>query len=70
MFFDLHVDNDFIRNMINDDNTLPASLIGHILDRKERYYQLHQQNFILNVDDWKHAGSPSFFKKQNKQYQV
>ena len=70
MFFDLHVDNDFLRNMINDDGSISASLTGHILDRKERYYQLHQQNFILNVDDWKHSGSPSFFKKQNEQLTI
>ena len=38
-------------------------LIGHILDRKEEYYQVHQQHFILNVDKWKRIRSPSFRKQ-------
>jgi len=42
-------------------------LIGHILDRKEEYYQVHQQHFILNVDKWKEIKSPSFKKQDSNQ---
>ena len=39
IFFFAHIDNNFLKSMIND---IPNyALIGHILDRKERYYHLH-----------------------------
>jgi len=63
MFFKGHIDNDFLRRHVG--NLEQSSLIGHVLDRKERYYQLHPQHFILNVDDWQKAGSPRFLCKQD-----
>jgi hypothetical protein len=56
-FFD-HVDNNFLKITIK--NLEDYVLIGHVLDRKDRYYQLHPQQFILNVDKWKQIGSPDF----------
>ena len=38
--------NDLRHNIYSED-----SLVGHILDRKENYYELHYQNFIIKVDD-------------------
>ena len=36
------------------------SLIGHLLDKGEEYYELHNQCFILDVKDWKQSGSPMY----------
>jgi hypothetical protein len=36
------------------------SLIGHILDKKDEYYEIHNQCFILNVEDWKSVGCPEY----------
>jgi len=63
MFFKGHIDNDFLRRYISDLDQ--SSLIGHVLDRKEKYYELHPQHFILNVNDWKKAGEPDFLCKQD-----
>jgi hypothetical protein len=66
-FFD-HIDNNFLKSVIENINDY--ALIGHILDRKERYYQVHQQQFILNVNDWKKANCPDFNQKQSDQLVV
>lgn len=63
LFLNGYADNDFIRRYVSDLSKY--SLIGHLLDRKERYYELHSQHFILNVDDWKKANMPSFLTKQS-----
>ena len=63
MFFKGHLDNDFLRRYMSD--LYQSSLIGHVLDRKERYYELHPQHFILNVDDWQKSGAPDFLCKQD-----
>lgn len=36
------------------------SLIGHLLDKGDEYYELHNQCFILDIKDWKAAGSPTY----------
>ena len=63
------VDNDlfpdFILNTIGYDDVVNYSLIGHILDKKERYYNLHNQMFLINVEHWKKVGSPTFDKAKN-----
>jgi hypothetical protein len=56
-FFD-HLDNNFLKTVIN--NLKDYVLIGHVLDRKDRYYQLHPQQFIINVSKWKQIGCPDF----------
>ena len=61
-FFD-HMDNNFLRAVMSDLDDY--SLVGHILDRKDRYYQVHPQQFILNVDDWKKIGAPDFNQKKD-----
>ena len=68
IFFFEHFDNNFLKTVIADINNY--SLIGHVLDRKERYYQIHQQQFILNVDDWKKANCPNFNSKQSDEIVV
>lgn len=39
------------------------ALIGHILDRKESYFELHEQNFIINLNWWK-LNKPSVGKEK------
>ena len=56
-FFD-HIDNNFLKSVI--ENIDGYALIGHVLDRKERYYHLHQQQFILDVEKWRDINKPSF----------
>jgi hypothetical protein len=34
------------------------SIIGHILDKGDRYYELHHQAFLVNVKWWRNAGMP------------
>jgi len=33
-------------------------IIGHVLDRKENYYELHHQTFIINLEWWNSIGRP------------
>lgn len=35
-------------------------IIGHVLDRKERYWQIHPQAMFVNVKWWDQAGHPYF----------
>lgn len=56
-FFD-HIDNNFLKSVIENINDYV--LIGHVLDKKERYYHLHQQQFILDVENWRSINKPSF----------
>lgn len=46
-------------------------IAGHILDRKEFYYELHEQCYIVNLNTYKNIGSPnvgavSFFENHLK----
>jgi hypothetical protein len=66
-FFD-HIDNNFLKIVMS--NIDDYSVIGHVLDRKERYYQIHQQQFILNVDNWKKINCPNFNHTQSDELVV
>lgn len=46
---------DEILNLCKED----FSIAGHILDRKESYYELHHQFYILNIKDYKELNCPS-----------
>ncbi|MBY0384024.1 aspartyl/asparaginyl beta-hydroxylase domain-containing protein [bacterium] len=35
-------------------------VIGHLLDRKERWFGLHPQSFFINLKIWEKLGRPSF----------
>tara|TARA_B100000989_G_scaffold156330_1_gene116667 strand:- start:9242 stop:10456 length:1215 start_codon:yes stop_codon:yes gene_type:complete len=59
-FFD-HIDNNFLKSVIENINDY--ALIGHVLDRKERYYHLHEQQFILDVEKWKQIDKPDFNRR-------
>lgn len=40
--------------------------IGHILDRKEHYFEIHSQCFVLNTSLYKKLGCPPYSSKDNK----
>ena len=50
----------FFKNNLMPPKNRHDDLVGHILDRKEKYYELHRQHFIINVEKWKDLGAPSF----------
>lgn len=50
----------FFKNNLMPPKHTDYDLVGHILDRKEKYYELHRQHFIINVEKWKELGAPSF----------
>lgn len=52
---------DFMVNIIDEFESKPnLSLMGHILDRKESWYELHQQFVVVKVSHWIKSGRPSF----------
>jgi hypothetical protein len=62
---DLEVNGQFISKLIeniNDDDVL----VGHILDKQDRYYELHNQCFYFNADVWKSIGCPEYGHKEKK----
>lgn len=63
-FFD-HLDNNFLKTVMSDLEDY--ALVGHILDRKDRYYHLHPQQFIVNLEKWKNIGSPDFNRRADKE---
>lgn len=42
------------------------SIAGHILDRKEEYYELHHQFYVVNLTDYKLMGRPEVGKEQDE----
>jgi hypothetical protein len=51
---------DFIENHAKD-----AVLIGHILDRGDKWWQIHPQTLFINLEWWETAGRPAFGEKSN-----
>jgi hypothetical protein len=39
-------------------------LLGHVLDRKDCYYELHQQCYVINLDMYKQLGEPTIGKQE------
>ena len=60
---------DFLFNIIGVEDFLDYSLIGHLLYRAERYYRLHPQLILLNLDHWRKVGSPTFGRAKNLKLQ-
>jgi hypothetical protein len=46
------------------------SLVGHILDRKDMYYEIHHQTILININWWKSAGKPIFGKESSERITV
>ena len=47
------------------DKNKDCVLFGHILDKKEKYYELHHQCFIVDISWWKTNGKPNFGSEDN-----
>ena len=43
------------------------SVVGHLLDKKDNYYELHHQSMVINMNWWKSAGKPFFGEESNQQ---
>lgn len=52
----------FLQNTKHEDITI----IGHILDKKEKFYELHHQTVLINLDWWRKADKPKFGKENDK----
>lgn len=57
-FFDTH------------DDPSSISIIGHILDKKDKFYELHPQTFLINIDWWVSAGRPEFGNEQHQSQEL
>lgn len=42
------------------DNNSDAKFVGHILDRGTKYYRIHPQGFLIDIDWWASVGSPKW----------
>tara|TARA_B100000424_G_scaffold82247_1_gene61607 strand:- start:660 stop:2111 length:1452 start_codon:yes stop_codon:yes gene_type:complete len=52
----------FLQNTKHEDITI----VGHILDKKENFYELHHQTIIINLDWWRKANKPKFGQENDK----
>ena len=56
---DLEVNGQFIQKLV-ENITDEDVLVGHILDKKDRYYELHNQCFYFNANVWRQIGCPVY----------
>lgn len=47
------------------ENNKEFSIIGHVLDKQDKYYELHHQFFMVNIAWWKSVGCPEIGKEEN-----
>jgi len=60
-----NLSNDFYKIIKEYCTVNNFSLSGHILDRKDYYYELHQQFYILNLNHFKELGQPRLGQEEN-----
>lgn len=53
-----------------DENRDNITVVGHILDKKDRYYELHHQFFIVNVKWWISVGRPDPGQESFEEWQA
>ncbi len=46
------------------ENNPGFAIAGHILDKDDKFYELHHQCFIINIDWWKNNGRPLIGKEE------
>jgi|MDTC01.1.fsa_nt_gb hypothetical protein len=51
-------------------DTSKIAILGHILDKKDMFYQLHHQTFIVNIKWWKEQGCPDIGNKTAEQKEL
>lgn len=52
------INGDNFFNAVNNLITTDFFIAGHILDRKEAYYELHHQCYIINLEKYNNFGRP------------
>jgi len=57
--------NDKIFNAIEEKCNTDFALAGHILDRKESYYELHHQFYIVRLSDYRELNCPLVGKESD-----
>ena len=57
-FIDTHPDPDSI------------TVIGHVLDKKDAFYELHPQTILINVDWWHSVGRPAPGEEQHAEQEL
>ena len=62
---DLEVNGQFVQKLVENINDNDV-LVGHILDKKDRYYELHNQCFYFNADVWRSIGCPDYGHSADK----
>lgn len=40
------------------------SIVGHLLDKGDKFYELHHQCYVINIDWWKESGRPAMGEEQ------
>jgi hypothetical protein len=46
------------------DGNKNFTIVGHVLDKGEKYYELHHQFFMVNIKWWEQAGKPLIGKEE------
>lgn len=52
---------DLLNNLISQQDFF---ILGHVLDRKDCYYELHQQCYVINLDQYKDLGCPAIGQQE------
>lgn len=51
-------------NTVDDLTDRDFFIAGHVLDRKEAYYELHHQCYVINLSTYKELGCPNIGKQE------
>jgi len=49
-----------IIDYLKDNNLDDITVIGHLLDRNDKWFELHNQSILINIEWWKNAGKPYY----------
>jgi len=55
-----------LEKFLNETPQDNITIVGHILDKQEEYYQLHHQMFLVNLDWWRKNGKPKLGNQNNE----
>ena len=60
--------NNLYSAIIDFCNNNSFSIAGHVLDRKESYYELHHQFYIVNLQDYRELGLPEVGNAEDSEH--
>ena len=58
------INGDSFFNNVNELTNTDYFIYGHILDRKDAYYELHHQSYLINIEKYKLLGMPTVGKTE------